>query len=90
MVYDKCDTLVEMGERAISLRLDEEAARAVQFLMRNGESRSQAIRTALLGEARRRKLESAAADAARVAADPNDRREIAEVQALMEALRGEG
>jgi len=89
-VYDKCDTLVEMGERAISLRLDEEAARAVQFLMRNGESRSQAIRTALLGEARRRKLESAAADAARVAADPNDRREIAEVQALMEALRGEG
>ncbi len=89
-MYDKCDTLVEMGERAISLRLDEEAARAVQFLMRNGESRSQAIRTALLGEARRRKLESAAADAARVAADPNDRREIAEVQALMEALRGEG
>jgi hypothetical protein len=81
---------MEMGERAISLRLDEEASRALQFLMRNGESRSQAIRAALLGEAWRRRLEIASADAARVAADPKDRREIAEVQALMEDLRGEG
>ena len=32
----------------------------------------------------------ASADAARVAADPKDRREIAEVQELMEALRGKG
>jgi len=59
-------------------------------LTRNGESRSQAIRAALLGEAWRRKLEIAAADAARVAADPKDRREIAEVRALMEDLSGEG
>ena len=81
---------MEMAERAISLRLDEEAARALHFLMRDGESRSQAIRVALLGEAWRRRLEIAAADAARVAADPKDRREIAEVQALMEDLRGEG
>ena len=89
-MYDNCDTIVEMAERAISLRLDEDAARALQYLMRKGESRSQAIRAALIGEARRRKLEIAAADAARLAADPNDRREIAEVQALMEDLRGEG
>jgi len=89
-VYDECDTIVQMAERAISLRLDEEAARALQFLMRKGESRSEAIRAALIGEARRRKLELAAADAARVAADPKDRREIAEVQALMEDLRAEG
>jgi len=80
----------DMGERAISLRLDEEAERALEFLMRNGESRSEAIRAALIAEARRRKLEIAAADAARVAADPKDRREIAEVQALMEDLRAEG
>jgi len=78
-----------MAERAISLRLDEEAERALQFLMRNGESRSQAIRAALIGEAWRRRLEIAAADAARLAADPKDRHEIAEVQALMEELRAE-
>jgi len=89
-VYDICDTVRGVAERAISLRLDEDAARALQFLMRNGESRSQAIRAALIGEARRRKLEIAAADAARVAADPKDRREIAEVPALMDDLRGEG
>jgi Arc/MetJ-type ribon-helix-helix transcriptional regulator len=81
---------VEVAERAISVRLDEDADRALQFLMRNGQSRSEAIRAALIAEARRRKLEIAAADAARVAADPKDRREIAEVQALMEDLRAEG
>jgi Arc/MetJ-type ribon-helix-helix transcriptional regulator len=81
---------VEVADRAISVRLDEDAERALQFLMRNGQSRSEAIRSALIAEARRRKLEIAAADAARVAADPKDRREIAEVQALMEDLRAEG
>ncbi len=81
---------MEVAERAISVRLDEDADRALQFLMRNGQSRSEAIRAALIAEARRRKLEIAAADAARVAADPKDRREIAEVQALMEDLRAEG
>ncbi len=78
-----------MAERAISFRLDENAERALHFLMRNGASRSEAIRAALTAEARRRKLEIAATDAARVAADENDRREIAEVQALMEDLRAE-
>jgi len=81
---------VEVAERAISVRLDDDAERALQFLMRSGQSRSEAIRAALIAEARRRKLEIAAADAARVAADPKDRREIAEVQALMEDLRAEG
>ena len=79
-----------MADRAISLRLDEEAARALGFLMRNGQSRSDAIRAALIAEARRKKLELAAADAGRVAADPEDRREIAELQAFMEDLRAEG
>ncbi len=79
-----------MAERAISVRLDESAERALEFLMRNGESRSEAIRAALIAEARRRLLALAADDAARVAADPEDRREIAEVQALMEALRAKG
>jgi Arc/MetJ-type ribon-helix-helix transcriptional regulator len=79
-----------VAERAISVRLDANAERALEFLMRGGESRSEAIRLALTAEARRRLLALAAEDAARVAADPRDRREIAEVQALMEALRAEG
>jgi Arc/MetJ-type ribon-helix-helix transcriptional regulator len=79
-----------MAERGISLRLDEEAARALDLLMRDGKSRSGAIREAVVETARRRLYEIAAADAARVAADPKDRREIAEVQALMEDLRAEG
>jgi Arc/MetJ-type ribon-helix-helix transcriptional regulator len=80
----------EMGERAISLRLDQEAARALELLMRDGKSRSEAIREAVVDTARRRLYELAAADAARVAADENDRREVAAIQALMEALSEEG
>lgn len=79
-----------MPERAISLRLDEEAARALDLLMRDGKSRSEAIREALVDTARRRLYEVAAADAVRIAADEKDRREVAAVQALMEALSEEG
>ena len=79
-----------MAERAISLRLDEEAARALELLMRDGKSRSAAIREAVVETARRRLYELAAADAARVTVDENDRREVASVQALMEALSEEG
>jgi Arc/MetJ-type ribon-helix-helix transcriptional regulator len=71
---------------AISLRLDEEAERALELLMRSGRSRSEAIREAVVETAQRRVYELAAADAARIAADEGDRREVAEVQALMEAL----
>jgi Arc/MetJ-type ribon-helix-helix transcriptional regulator len=75
---------------AISLRLDEEAERALELLMRQGKSRSEAIREAVVDTARRRVYELAAADAARVAADPDDRREVDEVQALWDALGEEG
>ena len=78
-----------MGERAISLRLDEDATRALAVLMRDGKSRSEAIREAVVDTARRRMYETAAADAARIAADDGDRREVAEVQALMETLSEE-
>jgi Arc/MetJ-type ribon-helix-helix transcriptional regulator len=74
---------------AISLRLDEEAERALELLMRTGRSRSEAIREAVVETARRRIYELAAADAARIAADEDDRREVAEVQALLEALSEE-
>ena len=88
-MYDRCDTLVQVAERAISLRLDEDAARALELLMRDGKSRSEAIREAVVDTARRRLYEIAAADAARVGADEDDRREVAAVQALMEALSEE-
>ena len=42
----KRDTLVDMAERAISVRLDDEAQRALELLMRNGKSQSAAIRDA--------------------------------------------
>jgi len=80
---------MEVTERAVSLRLDEEAVRALGLLMRDGKSRSEAIRKAVVDTARRRLYEIAAADAARVGADEADRREVAAVQALMEALTEE-
>ncbi len=46
-------------------------------------------REPIIGEARRQKLELAATDAVRVAADPDDRREIARVQALTDELSSE-
>ena len=79
-----------VADRAISVRLDEEASRALDVLTHDGQSQSGAIRDALVESARHRKLEMLAADAARVGADENDRREIAAVQALMESLREEG
>lgn len=71
------------------MRLDEEASRALDALTRDGQTQSEAMRDALVESARRRKLEDLAADAARVAANEDDRREIAAVQALMESLREE-
>lgn len=78
-----------VAERAISVRLDDEAERALELLMGEGRSRSDAIRQALVESATHRRLEIVAADAARVAADENDRKEIAAVQALMDELSEE-
>jgi Arc/MetJ-type ribon-helix-helix transcriptional regulator len=80
---------VEVAERAISFRLDEEATRALELLMRDGTSRSEAIREAVVDTARRRLYEIAVADAARVGVDEDDRREVAAVQALLEELSEE-
>jgi Arc/MetJ-type ribon-helix-helix transcriptional regulator len=78
----------EMSERAISVRLDEEAAAALRSLTRSGVSTSEAIRQSLIETAARRRIDrSLAAEAARLAADREDRREAAEVAAVMEALR---
>ena len=79
-----------MPERAISVRLDDEAQRALESLTRAGRSRSEAVRDALVLAARTRLLEQVRLQAERAGADEDDRREAAEVLALMESLRGEG
>jgi Arc/MetJ-type ribon-helix-helix transcriptional regulator len=77
-------------ERALSVRLDVQAQRALEILMRNGQSQSEAVRAALLESARRRVYVIAAEDAARLAADPRDRKEMADIAAFFDALDEEG
>ncbi len=81
------DTL-ECVARAISVRLDDEADRALRLLEQAGLSRSDAIRTSLVeAAARRRTLEAVRAEAAALEADAADRTEMVAVAELMEALR---
>lgn len=74
--------------QAISVRLDEDALRALGRLEASGLSRSEAIRTALVQAAHR--LLSRPVLAREVAAleeDPADRAEMLRVADLMERLR---
>jgi antitoxin component of RelBE/YafQ-DinJ toxin-antitoxin module len=81
------DTLLAVP-RAISVRLDDEALRALAHLEATGLSRSQAIRTALIAASERlRRSDSVAAEARALEADEDDRREMLEIAALMEHLR---
>jgi Arc/MetJ-type ribon-helix-helix transcriptional regulator len=73
--------------RAISVRLDPEAAQALDQLTRGGRDRSEAIREALVETAARRQRTSLEAEAAELAADPDERAEAEDVAALMESLR---
>jgi metal-responsive CopG/Arc/MetJ family transcriptional regulator len=80
------DTLSEVG--AISVRLDDEAMRALTQLEAGGLSRSEAIRRALIDTAARQQRGKAlAAEVAALDADEADRREMLEVAAMMEDLR---
>lgn len=73
---------------AISVRLDDEAARALRALESTGMSRSEAIRSALIEAARRLRLRSElAAEVARLEADSDDHDEMLAVAGLMESLR---
>jgi Arc/MetJ-type ribon-helix-helix transcriptional regulator len=76
-----------MAERLISVRLDDAADDALRELVVAGRTQSDAIREALIEAARRRRDRSLAAEVARLVGDKADRREAAEVAALMEALR---
>jgi Arc/MetJ-type ribon-helix-helix transcriptional regulator len=74
--------------QAISVRLDEEAERALRSLEAAGLSRSEAIRSALVDSARRLQRRSElAAEAAALEADDADRQEMLAVASLMESLR---
>jgi predicted transcriptional regulator len=77
--------------QAISVRLDDDALRALGRLEATGLSRSQAIRTALIQAADRlgtRRL--LAEEAAALEADEDDRAEMLRVADLMEQLRAAG
>ena len=74
--------------QAISVRLDEEAERALRALEAAGLSRSEAIRSSLVDAARRlRRRSELAAEVAALEADADDRQEMFAVAGLMEALR---
>jgi Arc/MetJ-type ribon-helix-helix transcriptional regulator len=84
------DTVVLMTQ-AISVRLDDEAERALRALEAAGLSRSEAIRSALIESARRLQRRSQlAAEAAALEADEVDREEMLAVANLMESLRAPG
>jgi hypothetical protein len=79
------DTIRLVPERALSVRLDAEADAALDVLVREGMTQSQAIRAALVEAARRRTGDlSLAAEAARLADDARDRRVIADIRAFMD------
>jgi Arc/MetJ-type ribon-helix-helix transcriptional regulator len=80
----------DMAEKAISVRLDAEAQRALERLMEQGVSQSEAIRQALIDAARERRREQVRADAERVGNDPADRAVIAEIREFMDELAPPG
>lgn len=81
------DTFASMAERAISVRLDEEAQRALDKLIESGMSQSQAIRYALVQTAdRRTPRRSLSVEAMMLAANEEDRRVKAELLEFMGEL----
>lgn len=74
--------------QAISVRLDNDAERALRALEAAGLTRSEAIRSALIESARRlRRGSEIAAEVAALEADDADREEMFAVSGLMESLR---
>jgi Arc/MetJ-type ribon-helix-helix transcriptional regulator len=75
--------------RLISVRLDEQAQRALEELTRGGRDRSAAVRAALIEASARRRDDGLVAEAEALAADEADRAEAETVLAMMESLRAE-
>jgi predicted type IV restriction endonuclease len=77
--------------RAISVRLDEAAMKALSRLEAAGMSPSQAIRRALIEAAERlQKREALVAEVAALAADDADRAEMLVVAEMMAKVRAQG
>ncbi len=74
-------------EKAISIRLDQEAQEALRTLTGTGRSQSDAVREAIVELARRERRGDLAAEAKRLSGDREDRAEKARVARLMESLR---
>jgi Arc/MetJ-type ribon-helix-helix transcriptional regulator len=77
-------------DRAISVRLDDEAQRALDALTASGRRQSEVIREALVELARKSGRAGLTAEVERLRADPEDRAEKARIAQLMDALRAEG
>jgi len=77
--------------KAISVRLDDEAERALRLLESTGMSRSEVIRSSLLASAdRMRRRSQLAAEVAALEADHDDRNEMLAVASMMESMRAAG
>ena len=77
--------------KAISVRLDDEALRALDRLEAMGGTRSEAIRAALVDAAARlQDKEALAAEVAALEADDDDRAEMLAVAEMMEQMRAAG
>jgi Arc/MetJ-type ribon-helix-helix transcriptional regulator len=77
--------------QAISVRLDDEALKALRALEACGMSRSEAIRTALVSASKQlRRRRDLAAEVAALEADEADRAEMRDVAAFMESVRATG
>lgn len=71
----------------ITFRPDDDAARALDVLTRDGTAVSTAVRQALIDAARERARASLRAEAEALVADEHDRAEAAQVLRDMETLR---
>lgn len=76
---------------AISVRLDDDALRALRRVEAQGLTQSEAVRSSIVNEAERLgERRALAAEAAALEADEADRAEMAAVASLMEELRAPG
>jgi Arc/MetJ-type ribon-helix-helix transcriptional regulator len=74
--------------QAVSVRLDDEAMRALARLEATGKSRSEAIRSAIVDAASKlNERDALSAEVAALEADETDRAEMLAVAELMESLR---
>ncbi len=74
--------------KVISVRLDEDAQRALRTLQATGLSQSAAIRSSLLASAGQlRRRQELAAEVAALEADEDDRAEMLSIASMMESMR---